>query len=74
MTNVSASHSSSSTEIDSLKHRVEDTEREKRDLVGVVSRLKEDAAQREGESRHYNTRRVFITLNDRGDPNTTVQP
>lgn len=35
--------------MDSLKHRVEDTEREKRDLVGVVSRLKEDSTQRDGE-------------------------
>ena len=31
-----------------MKHRVEDTEREKRELVTVVSRLKEDGAQREG--------------------------
>ena len=27
---------------------MDDTEREKRDLLGVVSRLKEDSAQREG--------------------------
>jgi predicted nucleic acid-binding Zn-ribbon protein len=47
---LSSSQSSSSTEVDTLKHRVEDTEREKRDLVGVVSRLKEDSAQREGKS------------------------
>ena len=47
---LSSSQSSSSTEVDTLRHRVEDTEREKRDLVGVVSRLKEDSAQREGES------------------------
>lgn len=33
-----------------MKHRIEDTEREKRDLVTVVSRLKEDGAQREGTS------------------------
>ncbi len=39
----------SSSEVETLKHRVEDTEREKRDLVGLVSRLKEDAVQREGE-------------------------
>jgi nucleoprotein TPR len=47
---LSTSQSTSSTEVDTLKHRVEDTEREKRDLVGVVSRLKEDSAQREGSS------------------------
>ena len=38
----------SSTELDSFKHKVEDIEREKRDLLGVVSRLKEDSAQRDG--------------------------
>ena len=45
---LNSSHSVSSTELDSFKHRVEDTEREKRDLLGVVSRLKEDSAQRDG--------------------------
>ncbi|KAJ7758135.1 hypothetical protein DFH07DRAFT_772602 [Mycena maculata] len=46
---LSTSQSSSSTEVDNLKHRVEDTEREKRDLVGVISRLKQDSSQREEE-------------------------
>ncbi|KAJ7288016.1 hypothetical protein C8J57DRAFT_504699 [Mycena rebaudengoi] len=46
---LSNSQSSSSTEVDNLKHRVEDTEREKRDLVGVISRLKQDGSQREEE-------------------------
>ena len=45
---ISTSQTSSSAEVESLKHRIEDTEREKRDLVGIVSRLKEDASQREG--------------------------
>ena len=49
ITALSTSQSFSSTEVDALKHRVEDTEREKRDLVGVVSRLKEDSSQREGQ-------------------------
>ena len=48
LASVSTSQTSTSTEVESLKHRIEDVEREKRDLVGVVSRLKEDAAQREG--------------------------
>ena len=48
LSSVSNSQTSTSTEVESLKHRIEDVEREKRDLVGVVSRLKEDAAQREG--------------------------
>jgi nucleoprotein TPR len=45
---LSTSQSSSSTEVDNLKRRVDDTEREKRDLVGVISRLKQDSSQREG--------------------------
>jgi nucleoprotein TPR len=45
---LSSSQSMSSTELDSFKHKVEDIEREKRDLLGVVSRLKEDSAQRDG--------------------------
>ncbi|KAH9992148.1 hypothetical protein BJV77DRAFT_1067895 [Russula vinacea] len=49
ITSLSSSQSFSSTEIDSFKHRVEDIEREKRDLLGVVSRLKEDSAQRDEE-------------------------
>jgi nucleoprotein TPR len=48
ISNLSTSQSSSSTELDQLKHRVEDAEREKRDLMGVVNRLKEDATQRDG--------------------------
>ncbi|GJE88476.1 hypothetical protein PsYK624_045590 [Phanerochaete sordida] len=49
LASISTSQTSTSTEVESLKHRIEDVEREKRDLVGVVSRLKEDAAQREEE-------------------------
>jgi hypothetical protein len=48
LSTLSSSQSISSTELDSFRHRVEDTEREKRDLLGVVSRLKEDGAQRDG--------------------------
>ena len=48
ITTLSTTTTSSSAEVDLLKHRVEDTEREKRELVTVVSRLKEDGAQREG--------------------------
>lgn len=46
---LSTTQSSSSVEAETLKHKVEDTEREKRDLVTVVSRLKDDAAQCEGK-------------------------
>ncbi|OAX41397.1 hypothetical protein K503DRAFT_502353 [Rhizopogon vinicolor AM-OR11-026] len=49
LANLSTSQSTSSTELDQLKHRVEDSEREKRDLIGVVNRLKEDATQRDDE-------------------------
>ncbi len=46
---LSNTQTSSSAEAQVLKQRVEETEREKRDLIGVVSRLKEDAAQRDSE-------------------------
>ncbi|OJA16044.1 hypothetical protein AZE42_05491 [Rhizopogon vesiculosus] len=49
LANLSTSQSTSSTELDQLKHRIEDSEREKRDLIGVVNRLKEDATQRDDE-------------------------
>ena len=46
---LSTTQSSSSVEAQTLRQRVEETEREKRDLMGVVSRLQEDAAQRDTE-------------------------
>ena len=46
---ISTTQSSSTVEVQTLKQRVEETEREKRDLMGVVSRLQEDAAQRDAE-------------------------
>ncbi|EGN98500.1 hypothetical protein SERLA73DRAFT_169454 [Serpula lacrymans var. lacrymans S7.3] len=49
LSSVSNSQSSTSVEVVNLKHRVEDAEREKRDLMGVISRLKEDSSQREEE-------------------------
>jgi nucleoprotein TPR len=45
---ASSTHNASSVELGNLKTRIEDVEREKRDLVGVISRLKEDCAQRDG--------------------------
>jgi nucleoprotein TPR len=47
---LNSSQSISSTELGSFRHRVDDIEREKRDLLVVVSRLKEDSAQRDGVS------------------------
>ncbi|KZT67236.1 hypothetical protein DAEQUDRAFT_729270 [Daedalea quercina L-15889] len=49
ITTLSTTQSTSSSEVEALKHKIEDTEREKRELVTVVSRLKEDGAQREEE-------------------------
>ncbi|PCH39913.1 hypothetical protein WOLCODRAFT_88363 [Wolfiporia cocos MD-104 SS10] len=49
VTALSSTQNASSTEVDTLKHRIEDTEREKRDLLNVVSRLQNDSAQREDE-------------------------
>jgi hypothetical protein len=73
ISNLSTSQSSSSTEVDNLKHRVEDTEREKRDLVGVISRLKQDNSQREGT---YSTSRAspLILTEHRGNTNSSRQP
>ena len=48
---LSNTQTSSSAEVVTLKQRVEETEREKRDLMGVVSRLQEDAVQRDGALR-----------------------
>jgi nucleoprotein TPR len=53
ITALSASQLSSSAESTSLKERVEDTEREKRELVGVISRLKDESSQREGKDYRY---------------------
>jgi hypothetical protein len=47
---ASTTHASSSTELQALKHKIADIEQEKRDLVAIVSRDKEDAAQQEGTS------------------------
>lgn len=49
LTTLSTSQASASTEAETLKRRVEDTEREKRELIGVISRLKEEGTQRDGE-------------------------
>lgn len=45
---LQSTRSQTSAETESLKHKFEDIEREKRDLVGVISRLKEEGAQRGG--------------------------
>ena len=48
VSSFTSSQSSSVSDIDHLRNRVDETDREKRDLIGVVSRLKEDATQRDG--------------------------
>ena len=48
ITNLSNSQSSSLTEVENLKRRVEDTDREKRELISVVSRMKDEGSQRQG--------------------------
>jgi hypothetical protein len=48
LSSASSSRNASSVELDHLKTRIEDVEREKRDLVSIVSRLKEDCVQRDG--------------------------
>jgi nucleoprotein TPR len=46
---LSTSQSSSSGELGVLKRRVEETEREKRDRIGVISRLKQESSQYDGK-------------------------
>ncbi|KAF9242663.1 hypothetical protein BU15DRAFT_72775 [Melanogaster broomeanus] len=55
LSSLSTTQSSSSSELDQFKHRIEEAEREKRDLIGVVSRLKEDASQRDEEVQNLRT-------------------
>ena len=45
---LEATQTSSTSEVDKLRKRVDDVEREKRDLVGVISRLKQENESREG--------------------------
>ncbi|KAH7876156.1 uncharacterized protein C8R40DRAFT_1169810 [Lentinula edodes] len=42
---LASSKTSSSREAEELKHRLEDAERENRDLINVISRLKQDGSQ-----------------------------
>ncbi|KAJ3867488.1 hypothetical protein EV359DRAFT_34396 [Lentinula novae-zelandiae] len=49
ITGLASSQTSSSREAEELKHRLEDAEREKRDLINVISRLKQDGSERDDE-------------------------
>ncbi|KAF8582854.1 hypothetical protein K439DRAFT_123735 [Ramaria rubella] len=51
LSTLSSSQSTRSSELDSLQRRVDETEREKRDLVVVVDRLRSDGVQAEEETR-----------------------
>ena len=52
---ITSTTSASSSELEGLKTRVADVEREKRDLLAVVSRMKEDAASQDGKSLSFPT-------------------
>lgn len=45
---LEATQTTSTGEADKLRKRVDEVEREKRDLVGVISRLKQENESREG--------------------------
>ncbi|KZT09250.1 uncharacterized protein LAESUDRAFT_545404 [Laetiporus sulphureus 93-53] len=49
ITAISTTQSAASTEVVLLKQKIEDVEREKRDLLTVVSRMEDDSTQRETE-------------------------
>ncbi|KAF9255642.1 hypothetical protein L218DRAFT_1081738 [Marasmius fiardii PR-910] len=46
---LSSSQTSSSSELQDLKNRLNDSEREKRELLGIISRLKQEESQRDEE-------------------------
>ncbi len=62
LTTLSSSQSSMSSEVETLRRRVDDTEREKRDLVGVISRLKDEGTQRDGQNNNHSVSIWYISL------------
>jgi len=62
LTTLSSSQSSTSSEVETLRRRVDDTEREKRDLVGVISRLKDEGTQRDGQNNNHSVSIWYISL------------
>ncbi|KAI6009008.1 hypothetical protein BKA83DRAFT_648805 [Pisolithus microcarpus] len=72
---LATSRNTSSTELDHLRHRIDECEKEKRDLIGVVSRLKEDASQRDGNANYLiSFIRSCPFSSYRGNPNSSHQP
>jgi len=59
---LSSSQSSTSSEVETLRRRVDDTEREKWDLVGVISRLKDEGTQRDGQNNNHSVSIWYISL------------
>ena len=72
LSSVSDSSSASYHEVNVLKQRVDDTEREKRDLIVVISRLKEDANQRDG-MHILSMSMAYTSYSFRGNPYITEQ-
>ena len=75
LSSISTAESATHSEVEVLKHKIEDIEREKRDLIGVVSRLKEDGVQRDGELLivflcYSSLKRQF---HSRGDPKSSFE-
>jgi nucleoprotein TPR len=72
---LSTSQSSSSTELDSLRRLTEDTEREKRDLIGVISRLKQESTDQDGQFLLLHLAKLITgSMMLRGNPNLKSQP
>jgi nucleoprotein TPR len=53
VTRLASQNTTSSAELDGSKRQIEDVEREKRDLLGVISRLKQENTERDGLSRLF---------------------
>ena len=62
---LSSSQNTHSSELDAFQRRVQETEREKRDLVVVIDRLRTDGAQAEGEASTL-LYPILLTLASRG--------
>jgi nitrogen fixation protein FixH len=60
------SHTASTSEVEALKIRLTDFEKEKRDLVGVIARLRTEDEERESKAVSFMPIESQLTLDCRG--------
>jgi nucleoprotein TPR len=68
---LSSTETDHSSQLNTFQKRIEDTEREKRDLVVVVDRLRSDGAQAQGMAPLVSWH--FLIVRNRGNSNTAGQ-